>query len=868
VWTANGDVGSISYIDIDARVPLYEHRFGADVTSVALSPDAAWIAAVDRSGGTVSLFDAETREARATIPVGGHPRACVWDAANPRWVYVAVEDDGIVAVVDRVLAQVSDRIPVWRLPSGLAVSSARRELYVAHRIDPQLTIVDLHDRSVALDIVLADEPYSAVNTPNGKPFAFEAPALTAEDRYAWLPHELLAPTHPFVFNETLFPAISVVDLINRVEAQTDPNNPPTILGRKNLFDAINLIGPDGQPEVFSQLCAVTVHPNGFVGWALACASEDVLSFDVSVGIATDAIRNLPLDHPVGMSLDDTGQRLFVLGDQSHTLITLDTANGSLVQHTRVYGDPIPTIRNDDQVCPGAKNDPCDPVAHASPALRAGLTLFDRANSSKGPLATAGNDWMSCGGCHLDGFTSTNARFFEALSPADPAKDALIGHVGLVDHFSTVLEPASFNPHDLLVALLDQGGLAPDRTGRDRSGAIDPNHPTPDAVTMAQELGQVVARDLPDQPSWEHPEGAPNGDWDVEYCGGCHQPEFQAWSASVHSRAISDRMVTFCLDREPQFERQCSGCHNPIVARLDRSAGADAAPPQAKHHGVTCLGCHDVEREMRAGGNGDLVTVAHADWGGDHKARALASLDTLRQPEFCGGCHQQFVPGNGFAAISTYGEYHASAYPASGTRCIDCHMQKGPDGIANHRFPGGNVFLGQIIGDATLLQQQRRNLSTAVQLAATRIAGGVQIVVSNRGAGHSFPTGVTDLREPWVEVQQVDAAGNVVQRWGGPGADGLLPADAARLGSDIADVDGGVLLHHDLSLAARVPFDLLVPPNAAQSLFVSVPSTVPTSSLQAVLYYRNVRTTYYRDATGDSAGHAPDVELTKTAVLSP
>jgi hypothetical protein len=86
-----------------------------------------------------------------------------------------------------------------------------------------------------------------------------------------------------------------------------------------------------------------------------------------------------------------------------------------VQHTRLYGAPIPLLR---------EADPIDPM------LRAGLTLFFRANSAKGPLATTGNDWMSCGGCHLDGFSSTSARFFEALMPADPSKDAAIGHVGL------------------------------------------------------------------------------------------------------------------------------------------------------------------------------------------------------------------------------------------------------------------------------------------------------------------------------------------------------------------------------------------------------------------------------------------------------
>ena len=279
---------------------------------------------------------------RRTLPVGSHPRACVWDAADPRWLYVAVEDDAVVAVVDRTLGEVASTIPVHRLPSGLAASAAQAQIYVTHRIDGDVTYIDTGTRSVVVDVALADEPYSAPTVPNGKPFGFESLTLTANGRRAWVPHELLAPTHPIVFNRTIFPAISVVDLYLDTEVQSDPNS-ANVDGRKNLFDAINLVGPDGQPEVFSQLCSVAMHPNGFIAWGLACGSEDLLVFDVNQGIATDVVRNVPGDHPVGLTLDDTGQRIFVLSDQSHTLATFDTDGGNLVGETRPYGAPISTV---------------------------------------------------------------------------------------------------------------------------------------------------------------------------------------------------------------------------------------------------------------------------------------------------------------------------------------------------------------------------------------------------------------------------------------------------------------------------------------------------------------------------------------------
>src|SRR5258708_28082668 len=106
--------------------------------------------------------------------------------------------------------------------------------------------------------------------------------------------------------------------------------------------------------------------------------------------------------------------------------------------------------------------------------------------------------MSCGGCHLDGFQSSNARLFEALVARDPQSDAQIGHVGLRDHFATA-NASAFDPHDVLVALLDQGGLTADRTGANIDPSI-PDQPTVDQAQMARELARVIARDLPQGPT--------------------------------------------------------------------------------------------------------------------------------------------------------------------------------------------------------------------------------------------------------------------------------------------------------------------------------------------------------------------------------
>src|ERR1700691_4589770 len=160
-----------------------------------------------------------------------------------------------------------------------------------------------------------------------------------------------------------------------------------------------------------------------------------------------------------------------------------------------------------------------------------------------------------------------------------------------------------------------------------------------------------------------------------------------------------------------MSRHCAGLHDPVSARMGDST-------LTKKRGITCLGCHDVTRTIRAGGNGDLKASNH-DWTTDHKDWATASLETLRDPRFCGGCHQQFVPGTGMEAVNTLHEWQGSAYaggtggafaPDGGapapstdggiaalvTRCVDCHVPLGANGVADHSMVGGNVYMASVI----------------------------------------------------------------------------------------------------------------------------------------------------------------------------
>ena len=842
-WVANGDVGTLTEVDVDAGKIKAETTIGGEVGDVCVAPDGAFVAAVDRTGGAVTLLYPDTHKAARRIVLGTRPRGCVWNTGDPRWLYVATEEG--IATVDRTLGARTNVTPAGRLPTGLAMTKGAPTLLVSHRIDAKLSVLDMSAAlPVAADVALADEPRTDPKVPNGRPFAFEGVAITATDDGAWLPHQLFAPTHPFQFQSVIFPAVSVVDLSMGAEVQTDPSS-GLIAGRKNLFDAINVLEPTGDAMVFSQPCAAALHPNGDVGYVLACGSEDLLTFDLVRGIATSALRRLPGDHPSGLALDATGARVFVYASESHELSIIDTRGGSLLEPPKVFGAAIKTVAS-------------DPV---SPTLRLGKTLFFRASSRKGDVAITGNNWMSCNACHLDGFRETNSVFFDALTPEE-AKDAARGHTGLRDLFASVPEypkPTGFDPHDILVAIAEQGGLAPDRLGQDRTGAIDPGKPTDAAKAIATALAAVVARDLPLGPTWLLDDATRYDPYnDGAWCGGCHKPEYAAWQKSVHSRAGSDRMVSYCARLEAaevsaNFTRLCEGCHTPKQVgsgELMRSTG----------QGVTCRGCHDTTALTHAGGNADIVSGSVIDWTKDHKAAGIASLPLLRKPEFCAGCHEQFVPGVGVTGIDTYGEYARSPYVGKAT-CVDCHMHK-TDGIADHAALGGNMYLAT--NDPTSRAVLTARLDGTVTLSGKRGAdGALHVVAKNVTAAHSFPTGVADLKETWVELQAVDAQKNVVARYGSP-LNGALSPVPGRLGLDFNDDDGLALQFHELSRARSIRFDRRIPAQGQLELVLEAPTTLPTGATQldAVLYYRNIKAPYAAAAGGTAP---PLLEMTRTKV---
>ena len=64
-----------------------------------------------------------------------------------------------------------------------------------------------------------------------------------------------------------------------------------------------------------------------------------------------------------------------------------------------------------------------------------------------------------------------------------------------------------------------------------------------------------------------------------------------------------------------------------------------------------------------------------------------------------------------------------------------------------------------------------------------------MLVYNEAAGHNLPSGVTELREMWVELRILDADDKVLFQHGGVDDQGEIVADAIRFGAVVGDRQG-------------------------------------------------------------------------------
>lgn len=332
--------------------------------------------------------------------------------------------------------------------------------------------------------------------------------------------------------------------------------------------------------------------------------------------------------------------------------------------------------------------------------------------------------------------------------------------------------------------------------------------------------------------------------------GCHGPLVAAWSPSMHAQSIIDPvfLVKVGEAREEAGEEVavfCRRCHSPIG---NMTGDPDGLASDVAGEGVTCMFCHQVTNLDGPPGNTafllqpDLTRRAQLiDPAAPHPA-TYSELHTTA--EFCGGCHNVDHPTNGTHLESTYAEWAESSYAAEGVVCQDCHMSSEPgvigsstgtacstgkerDNIFMMSFVGANVGQGPADASRVLLQSAA---SVELQMPEVVSPGSVAtltVTITNKGAGHYLPTGLTEVRDMWLDVYTKSVDGGVTR------------IGERRFGTIMRGADGTFPV--EMWDAVAVQSDDRIPPrgSVSQDYSFQMPADAESITVFAVLNYRSV-----------------------------
>ena len=265
------------------------------------------------------------------------------------------------------------------------------------------------------------------------------------------------------------------------------------------------------------------------------------------------------------------------------------------------------------------------------------------------------------------------------------------------------------------------------------------------------------------------------------CGACHSEIYQEWQQCLMSQSFThewDQVEYFKLalphalklEKVSGVKGGCIACHGPLAFLSGDIPPRPAEAGTRANEGVSCEICHNItgstEKEpfnfsfiiepdkVKQGPRADAKSPSHG----------VKYSEFTRSPELCATCHDEQSPYGAWVK-ETYREWKAGPYANKGTRCQDCHMYHSPGkaafggkkraDLAHHSFHGSH-FPSKLAGAVDLaLYTKKTDISPGSTLK-------LRAELFNGKAGHHIPSGSTEERMLWLEVQAIDAGGKSYQ----------------------------------------------------------------------------------------------------------
>ncbi len=373
------------------------------------------------------------------------------------------------------------------------------------------------------------------------------------------------------------------------------------------------------------------------------------------------------------------------------------------------------------------------------------------------------------------------------------------------------------------------------------------------------------------------------------CGDCHESLYKQWNNSMHSLAHNDplyRKVAVYLLRGLNHKEEiaeaesCPKCHTPlgVLSGFPQKTSDDHnRTPKLAAHGVQCDFCHSSTAAYRQYNNGHLLDPGY---GGDNPGTKRGpyedSESDFHQSEysrfhtsayFCGSCHDVKHVVYGTLLETTFNEWEKSPYntkdPAKRVTCQKCHMSQKPgvvstgetgnpknpgqaaddgpvrDHVSTHYFVGANRSIPSLFGDRIRDEMAKSRLQHAAKLSlmSKTGTGRFTVTVENTGAGHKLPTGLTNIRQMWLEIVVKDLKGRVLYSSGVTDKNGYLPKNTIVYNTVFGDEKGKPVFN--VSKAKKVIFDRRILPGQSLTETIRIDGGAVEKAVVSVrLLYRS------------------------------
>ena len=405
------------------------------------------------------------------------------------------------------------------------------------------------------------------------------------------------------------------------------------------------------------------------------------------------------------------------------------------------------------------------------------------------------------------------------------------------------------------------------------------------------------------------------------CGECHSEIYEQWNGSMHSKAFIDplwRAATKLFFKEADKSEEilemktCVKCHTPLGFRsYSITSPEDDYDKLAElpSRGIFCNWCHNISKvkhigdggyEVAPGGGEDdpsTMLGPFKDSDSDFHPTKYSELHT--KSEFCGLCHNVSHATNRLPIEQTYSEWKNSPYntgdPETTVNCQDCHMRQRPgipstgktqrpdnpdracdngpqrDHIWTHYFVGANAVVTKLLGNDVHAQMALERLQNAADLEIIKSSSYrkdklsyIKVKVINSGAGHYLPTGLTEIRQMWLDVKITDAKGKLLFRSGGLDKDGEVDENAVIYHTQLGNEKGEPVIN--VAKADRILSDHRIPPKgyAIEKYAFYVPAdAVSPLRVEVTLKYRSASQSLAKILLGDSAPEIPVIDMVST-----